>query len=378
MIPVNKPKYYPESYENIKRVLDSAWTGLGPETAKFEQEFADYIGAKYAIALNSGTEALRLALEAANPPKDTYAITTPNTFVSTNHVLLQYGLKPLFADIDPNTGSLNFDSVVRLAEKYDGEGISLLMVVHYGGMPIDIDAFQHVADHFGLVLIEDCAHACGAVYKDRLVGSMGMYNCFSFHAVKNLSAGDGGAITTDSADVFKTIRKLRWLGIDKDTSERTTSNYYRWDYDCPTLGYKSHMNDITAAIARGQLLHLDQDNAYREMLVERYYEHLLFNPHVEIVNKKRSDRRSSNHLFVIRIDTFDSKRRIREALQKAEIGYGMHYKPNFFYEPYENCIIESKNGMLEFFRSAITLPLHPHLKISDIDTICDIIQKATK
>jgi len=375
MIQLNKPVYHPEAYENVKRVLDSGWTGLGPETAKFEEEFANYIGAKYAIGLSSGTEALRLALEAADPTEGSYAITTPNTFVSTNHVLLQKKLVPLFADIDAGTGSIDVNSVIKLIDKHEDK-IKTLMVVHYGGNPADIGHLRKIAEHYKLILIEDCAHACGATFHDEMIGSRGKYNCFSFHAVKNLSMGDGGAITTDSEEVYNKVRQLRWLGIDKGTADRTTGTSYSWDYDCPIVGFKSHMNDITAAIGRGQLLHLDEDNAHRAELVDRYYSNILYMNRIDIVNKKRPDRVSSNHLFVVRFPNHVVKDHVMEVLKTAQIGFGYHYRPNYFYDPYTLCEVESAIGMRMFFDTALTIPLHLGMDAHDVDLVCDIIREA--
>jgi perosamine synthetase len=371
MIPLNKPKYHPEAFENVQRVLKSGWTGLGPETAKFEEEFAEYLGAKYVVALSSGTEALRLAVAVAEPPYNSTVITTPNTFVSTNHVLRQHGLMPYFADIDPETGSISLDSVhhiLRARRQY----ISIVMLVHYGGMPVDIEKFRSLARYYKAIIIEDCAHACGAVYKDQLVGATGTYNCFSFQAVKNLSTGDGGAISTDDEEVYTALRKMRWLGIDKSTIDRINEDKYSWEYDCPTLGYKSHMNDITAAIARGQLLHLDEDNAYRHTLVSRYHSNLLSIPEV-ILLKNNMISQSSNHLFVVRFKNSVVRDHVILALKKAEINYGYHYKPNYLYKPYTYCDIESRLGMDTFYYTALTLPLHLYMTQKDVDYICEVI-----
>jgi perosamine synthetase len=377
LIQLNKPFYHPESIENVTRVLKSGWTGLGPEVAAFEKEFKEYIGCKYVVALNSCTEALRLAVHIAAPKKGSYAISTPNTFVSTNHVLMQDGVEPIFADIDPKTGSIKLESVKRLGKEY-GKDVSLLMVVHYGGMPIEIDEFKDVAEHYNWIFIEDCAHASGAWYDHRMIGAQGKYNCFSFQAVKNLSAGDGGALTTDDEEVYKKARILRLLGTDKATFERTTERLYSWEYDCPELGYKSNMNDITAAITRGQLAHLEEDNKIRASLVDRYYDNLLFLNNVEIVNRKCAGKGSSNHLFVVRFTNYLEREKVRKAFIAEKIAFGYHYKPNYFYDPYTTCKTDYQEGMIEFGNTAMTLPMFVTLTAYEVDRICNVIQEAIK
>lgn len=374
MIPLFKPKIYEESIKNVERILRSSWIGLGPETAAFEEEFATYLKAKYVVALNSGTESLRLAVLSAKSLERPIAISTPNTFVSTNHVLIQNGLKIIFADIDPNTGGMDPNSVERILDTY-GKYISLIMLVHYGGMPLDIDKFKELISYYNITLIEDCAHATGAVYKDRLIGAKGTYNCFSFHAVKNLSMGDGGALVTDNARVYNEIKQNRWLGIDKSTIDRISNKRYTWDYDCLTLGYKSHMNDIMAAIGRGQLLHIGEDNAYRARLVDRYCDNLFFMGGVMPL-KRRTSAISSNHLFVVKFDNVRLREKVIDKFEEKDIGYGFHYKPNYLYKPYKECFVESTKGMTEFYQTALTLPLHLYLTIDDVDRICEVIKEA--
>ena len=219
MIPLAKTKIHEEAIENVVRVLRSNWPGMGPEVETFEKEFATYLGAEHAIALTSGTEALRLAVWAAQFSPGNYIITTPNTFVSSNHVLLQAGLVPIFADINPNTGSIDPDSIYRclrwnfpIARHPQG-----LMLVHFAGMPCDLEEIYSIAADNDLTIIHDCAHACGAEYQHKKLGASGAYNCFSLHAVKPLAIGDGGVFTTDDEDIACMIRKGRWLGIDKST-----------------------------------------------------------------------------------------------------------------------------------------------------------------
>lgn len=379
MIQLNRPKYHPESYENVKRVMNDGWTGLGREVNLFEEELASYLGARYVVGLNSGTEALRLAINMANLPPNAIVVSTPNTFVSTNHVILQSHYSIMFADIDPKTGSLSIKDTKTLLKRLKGLNYPVkgIMVVHYGGMPVEIDAFKELADYYKCTLFEDCAHACGAIYNDRMVGSTGRFNCFSFHAVKNLSLGDGGALVTDDEDIYKLAKKLRWLGIDQSTADRTLGDKYTWDYDVSSLGYKSHMNNIQAAIGRGQLLHLDEDNAYRAKMVDRYKSHLLFERGIELMKGPETGV-SSNHLFVVRFLSSYDREKVMTALKNADIQYGYHYKPNYNYPMYRGTKWANYPGMDEFYSTALSLPMHLFLTEKDVDYICEVISGALK
>ncbi len=373
-ITLQRPKYHKEAYENVKRVLDSGWSGLGPEVSKFEQEFADYLGAKYVVGMSSGTEALRLAVISSHITKGSIIITTPNTFVSTGHVILQSGFIPYFVDIDLKTGSMDIDEAHR-ALKDKGIKVGGIMVVHYGGMPVDVDDFKDLANKYCCELFEDAAHCSGSEYKRNKVGYSSRYAMYSFHAVKNLSMGDGGAIATNDTAIYNYLKQLRWLGIDKSTFERSQDGLYSWEYDCPVLGYKSHMNSIQAAIGRGQLLHLDEDNKYRAELVDRYLTNMFFMEHIKPIGKQ-AGKTSSNNMFVVRFESREARERVMAALRCNGVQYGHHYKNNALYAPYKHL----QHGLLENMRiwneTALTLPLHLGVTIQDVDYVCDIIDKA--
>jgi perosamine synthetase len=373
-IQLNRPFYHPEAYKNVKRVLESGWSGLGPEVEAFEQEFATYLGAKYVVGTSSGTEALRLSVVSAHLTKGSIIITTPNTFVSTGHVILQSGFIPYFVDIDLRTGSLSIDSVHK-ALKDKGIKVGAIMVVHYGGMPIDVDEFKDLADRYCCELFEDAAHCSGSEYKGTKVGSGSRYCSFSFHAVKNLSMGDGGAIATNDKAIYNYLKQLRWLGIDKSTLERSQGGLYSWDYDCPVLGFKSHLNDVSAAIGRGQLLHLDEDNKYRMSLVDRYLANLRFMENITPIGKQIG-KVSSNHMFVVRFKTRELRERAMMALQENGIQYGHHYKNNALYSPYKHLQHGPLPNMEIWNDTALTLPLHLGVSLNDVDYICDTIDKS--
>lgn len=328
MISLFHTKVYPEALENIKRVFDSGWLGLGPEVEQFEEEFAKYLGAKHVVALSSGTAALQIAVDTLEGVKGRgYVITTPNTFVSSNHVILEADMEPIFADID-QTGCISPRSVYK-ATAWLPEEASALMVVHYGGMPVDQEIYK-----VRIPVIDDCAHAVGSTVNGVKLGANMERACFSFQAVKNLAIGDGGAFVTSNSDFCEFAKKMRWLGIDKSTHDRAHGGFYAWDYDVPLLGYKSYMNDVTAAIARGQLLHVDADNARRKEIA-KMYTHGLNIPPLVYPLPGRAGCESSYYLFVIRFMDEQVRFKAMEAMTKAEIQYGYHYKSNNKYPMYK-------------------------------------------
>ena len=233
-----------------------------------------------ASASTPAQSALHLALRLLDLPPGSEVITTALSFVSTNHVILYEGCRPVFADVQPETGNLDVAAVrAKITERTQA-----IILIHYGGYPCDLDEFYALAREMGNIpVIEDCAHACGASYRGQRIGSHGDLHAFSFHAVKNLPMGDGGALTVRSQAHDARLRKLRWLGINVDTYQRMVPGGYRWAYNVDEVGFKYHMNDIQAAIGLGQLPYVDQDNARRAEIAALYREELAGVPGAALV-----------------------------------------------------------------------------------------------
>ncbi len=361
-IPLFRPSISEDAIEAVTTVLRSGWLGLGPKTQEFEQKFAEYVGAPHCVGLNSCTSAIHLALHVQDFEKDSEVITTPLTFVSTNHAILYEGLHPVFADVDQASGNLSVESVKQKIT----DRTRAVIVVHYGGYPADIDELYALARANDIAVIEDCAHACGATYKGRRIGSHGDFHAFSFHAVKNLPMGDGGALTIRSSDHDARLRRLRWLGIDKDTFRRTTSRSYDWEYDVPEVGFKYHMNDVEAAIGLAQLQFLDRENARRAEIASLYREGLTGTAGVDLPPSS-DDRTSSFHLFPIRVDNRDA---LIEKLKSEAIGAGVHYRRNDEYPMYERSDLP---GAELFSSRVLSLPMHMCLTDDDVHRVTHTI-----
>lgn len=371
MIPVFKPCIGEDEISAVGEVLKSGWIGLGPKTKEFESKFAKYIGTKYAVGVNSATSALHLALKVMNV-EGGEVITTPMTFVSTNHAILYNNAVPVFCDIMSDT--LNID--VNKVEALITEKTRAIMVVHYGGYSVEMDKILKIARKYKLKVIEDVAHGCGGEYKGKKLGSIGDLGCFSFHAVKNLATGDGGMITLNDGKIFKRLLKLRWVGISKDTwsREEKDTKKYSWYYNVEELGFKYHMNDITAAIGLVQLGKLDFMNKRRYEISRQYSEAFLPCKHIEIPTIKNYMTKPACHNYVIKVGNRD---KLNDHLKKKGISTGVHYIPNNHYDIYKKYRGETPIAKAVWKR-ILTLPLYPGLESQEVELIINSVYEFFK
>lgn len=366
MIQLFKPRITEEAISAVSEVLRSGWIGLGPKTAAFETAFGAMVGARYAIGVNSATAGLHLAAILAGFGPGDEVITTPLTFVSTNHVILYQGATPVFADVDPLTCNIDPDSVERLI----GERTKAIMCVHYGGYPCDLDRLYALAERYHLYLIEDAAHACGSSYRGKPIGSFGL-TVFSFHAVKNLPLGDGGAVTTSSESEYLRLKRLRWLGIDKDTYQRTVTDEgrYAWQYDVPEIGFKYHMNDITAALGLAMLKQLPSDNERRRQIASMYAEGLRHPAIIRLPPLSTADTVTAQHLYAIQVERRDA---LIAKLKTHNVAPGVHYIPNNTFPMYRHCRADVRNAMA-VADTLLSLPMHVLLSDQDVQHIIEVV-----
>lgn len=357
------PIVHEEAITGAVDALRSGWIGCGPRTKEFEETFAKAVGAPHCVALSSCTIALRLALRVLDLPPGTEVVTSPLTFVSANQVILDESLTPVFADVQPDTGSIDPLSVAECVTERTGA----VMVMHYGGTPCDLDEIYALAHERNVAVIEDCAHACGASYRGRPIGSGGDFHAFSFQAVKNLPLGDGGALTVRSADIDARLRRLRWSGIDSSTFERSSGGGYHWDYHVAEIGVKGAMNDIAAAIGLGQLPYLEADNQRRRAIGAMYRAGLSGTPGLELLRQHR-DRVSSGYLFCV---LADDRERLVKSLTESGIDVGVHFRPSYCYPMFDS---EPLPGVESFWRRIVSLPVHLALSDEDIARVISRIR----
>lgn len=348
--------------EAVIEVLQSGWPGPGPRAERFERAFAEYCGGKFPVVVNSGTAALHLAVRLLGLDVGSEVITTPNTFVATNQVLLYEGLVPVFADIEANTGNVCVKSMAGLVNSNTGA----LMVVHYAGYPCDLDAVYKLAALHDLQVVEDCAHAVGASYRNRKIGSHSGLQAFSFQSTKNLSAVDGGMLFTRNAEEAIKAKRMRWMGISSPTHERTQNGIAENSYTVEELGHRYAMSDLNAAIALVQLDHVDEGNTRRGDIAARYTS--AFSSLSSVTTLHRSDDRvCSHHLYPILSIRRDE---LAVALRARNIVTGKHYPLNTHFGIFTAATLPQAE---QFSSRVLTLPIHLGLTDSDVDRVIEAI-----
>lgn len=346
-----KPSITEREIAAVERVLRSGWLTFGEETGKLEREFADFVGAKYAVAVNSATAGLHLAVKILNEKlkkKNGNIVVPAITFISTALAGMYEGLEVRVADVMGN-GNINLLHAQRLCD----ENTVAILPVRYGGAGIQ-NAFWDVP------IIADNAHAAdrGSHY-----GTMSVY---SFHPVKNIATGDMGIVTTNSEEVRDLLKLYRWCGINKSTHEREVAGY-NWDYEIPVVGHKYNPNDIFSALARVQLSRQGELKNKRVEVARRYDRGLEGLP-VRI----NTDVNGSLHLYTIKVEKRDA---LLKHLKENGISAGVHYKP-LYYHP----VIKWKSGYTnyyanEFFNSVLSLPFYPDLTEEDQDRVLTAIKE---
>ncbi|MCH2662935.1 DegT/DnrJ/EryC1/StrS family aminotransferase, partial [bacterium] len=295
-------------------------------------------------------------------------VTTAQTFVSTNHAILQNGGTPVFADIEGTTLNISPESIAhRVNDK-----TAAIMVVHHGGHPCDMDPIMGIANEKGIPVIEDAAHAAGARYKGRMAGALGTIGCFSFHALKNMSTGDGGMLTTDDESVAERVRNVRWMGITRSTYDRFRKNgrARAWEYDVDEVGYKFHMNDLNAAIGIVQLGKLESTNAARREVAVQYRSAFEDVEWIEMLGEK-DYAQSANHAFVVLAEDRD---RLIEHLAEKGIDGGVHYRPNHLYsvyEPYRRDLPVTES----LWTKMVTLPMYPSMSNDEVLQVIEAVRE---
>ncbi len=364
MIPIFRPFVGQEEIDAVTEVLRSGWWGIGPKTAEFEQRFAEYVGARHCVGVSSGTAALVLGLTALEV-QGGEVISPSLTFVSTNHAILQTGARPVFADVDPVTLTIDPQDVERLLTPKT----RAIVAVDYAGHPADLDPLLELAHGRGIPFLEDGAHASGASYRGRRVGSIADVTCFSFHAVKNLAMGDGGGITLADDDMAARLKRMRWLGLSRDVWDRSTARSYSWDYELTEIGFKAHLSDIPAAIGLVQLARLDQTNARRRAIAAAYTAAFTDLDWLE-TPPARPDVRSSWHLYAVRIGERD---RFMAHLAERGVASGVHYRPNHLfdlYRPYTRTLPVTE----AVWPKLVTLPLFPGMTDAEMDQVIEAVR----
>lgn len=362
MIPYGRQSISQADIDAVVDVLKSDFLTQGPVVPRFEQAVADYCGAKFGVAVNSGTAALHIACLALGVGPGDWVWTSPISFVASANCALYCGAQVDFVDIEPDTGNMCALELERklIAAKADGKLPKVVIPVHFAGLPCDMKEIHRLGQEYGFRIIEDACHALGARYHDEPTGN-GRYSditVFSFHPVKIITTGEGGMAMTNDPALAKTMCMLRSHGITREPEDFINEPDGPWYYEQQMLGFNYRMTDIQAALGLNQMANLDEFLDKRRAIATRYQAEL---PELDIeVLANRDDRLSAWHLFVIKIQA-EKRKTLFEQLRATDIGVNVHYIPIFsqpYYQPeFGTTVGASRN----FYQTIISLPLYPML-----------------
>jgi UDP-4-amino-4,6-dideoxy-N-acetyl-beta-L-altrosamine transaminase len=352
----------------VIEVMHSGWLTQGSKVTEFERELASHFDAKYAVVFSSGTAALHAAYFSVGLKRGDTIITTPITFVATSNAAQFLGSDVSFVDIDPDTANIEVSLIEDKIEKRT-KGI---VPVDFAGQPADLDEIRAIADIHGLFVVEDACHAIGSTYKGKKIGSLSDISVFSFHPVKNITTGEGGAALTNDEELFEKLIMFRHHGITKEPN-KMKRDFAPWSYEMHYLGNNYRLTDIQCALGLSQLKKLDYFVARRRQIVNLYNEAFTDVDEIEPL-KERNDRMAAWHLYVIQLK-LDKMNKTRLAvfneLKLQNIGVQVHYMPVYRQPFYEQ--LGFRPGLCpnaeKYYESAITLPLFPSMKDADIQRV---------
>ena len=374
-LPFARPLIEQEDIEEVVDTLNSDWLTTGPKTHLFEEEFAKYIGCKYAVAVNSCTAALHISLAALGIGKGDEVITSPYTFISAINVILQQGAMPVFVDIKPDTFNIDPDLIRgKISDKTKS-----IIPIHFAGQPCEMDKIMKIAKDNNLLVIEDAAHAVSAEYEGNKIGNIGDTTSFSFYPTKNMTTGEGGMITTNDEDLMNKFKIWSLHGISKDAWKRYSAEG-SWYYEVVCPGYKYNMTDIQASLGLHQLQKLDRFQRKREKIVKVYNEAFKGMEEISIPFVKDNIQHAW-HLYVIKIVSEKLKinrNQFIEALKAENIGTSVHFIPAHL-QPYHRDTFGFKKGDFpnaEYaFERVISLPLFPKMSDKDVKDVIGAVGK---
>ena len=377
-LPYAQPSLTHRELEEVLEAVRSLWWSRGEKCQRFEEEFAQKVGARYAVSMNSCTAALEVALCAYGVSPGDEVITTPMTFCSTANVALHLGARPIFCDIDPQTGLIEPAGIEPLIT----DKTRAILPVHYGGQPCDLKEIYAIADKNGLVVIEDAAHAAGAFYHGEPIGNCRDAAAFSFYATKNLATGEGGMLTTNDPEVAEKARVLSLHGMDKNAYNRYQEGGSHL-YDVVNPGYKFNMGELAAALGLAQLERLDQMQATRRRYATLYEEGFASIPGIKTL-RQLPERENAWHLFVIQVDPrefgMDREGLIR-FLTGKKIGTSVHFKPVHTMTYYEEHLPQNPVPLPHaeaFYQTIISLPLYPSMGEEDVQYVIESVREASQ
>jgi UDP-4-amino-4,6-dideoxy-N-acetyl-beta-L-altrosamine transaminase len=374
MIPYGKQSINEDDKKSVLEVLDSNWLTTGPKVAEFEEKFAKYVGAKYAVAVSSGTAGLHLACLAGGLEEGDELITSPMTFAASANCALYCGAKPIFVDIDEKTGLID----ENLIEKKITDKTKIIIPVHYAGQSCQMEKIKEIADKNNLIIIEDACHALGATFKKEKVGncSFSDMSVFSFHPVKHITTGEGGMITTNSKKLYEKLLSLRSHGMVREEEKLINKNDGPWYHEMQELGFNYRITDFQCALGISQLFRIDEFAVRRQEIAEKYLEEFSEIEEIECLDLVENNT-NAYHLFVIRTKNKETRGKLFEYLKEQEIFCQVHYIPVYQHPYYEKLGYEK--GICpqaeSFYEKIISIPIYPELKDEEQEKVIKEIKR---
>lgn len=361
--------------EAVVDVLKSDYLTCGPKIEELEKRLCELTGAKYAVAIANGTAALHIACLAAGIKEGDEVITTPITFAASANCALYCGAKPVFADINPNTYNIDPDDIERkITEK-----TKAVVAVDFTGQAVEIERIQDICRKNNLFFIEDGAHSIGTKYNGKCVGSLADMTTFSFHPVKTITGGEGGAITTNSKELYEKLMLLRTHGITRDLGKLENECHGPWYYEQIDLGYNYRITDIQAALIVSQLNKLDLFVKRRKEIVDKYNQAFSDMPEL-IVQKEVDESDTARHLYIVQLDKErlnGTRLDIFEALKAEKVCCNVHYIPVYYFPYYEK--LGYKKGICpnaeKLYDNMFSIPMYYGMSDEDVESVIEAIRK---
>lgn len=377
-VPFFKASIGKEEEDAAVRILRSGWLTTGNEAHEFEKEFAAKIGAKHALAVNSNTSGMIMAMEACGVKAGKAVITTPYTFVSTAASARHLDADVYFADIEKDNYSIDPESIEKILDSEKGKNVVAIVPVHIAGNVCNMKRIMEIAKKHGVYVIEDCAHSFPSPTDLGFAGTIGDVGVFSFYATKTMTTGEGGMVTTNNDGLAKRMSQMRLHGMNRDAWDRYTSTKASWEYDIIAPGFKSNLPDILAAIGRVQLAKADEFDEKRKVHVEKYNREFSKLDFIKIPPTSKGD---SRHLYLMRLnlEILDCDRNVfAKELQERGLGISMHFIPIFHFsywkELYPDFKAENFPNAEEKYLETISLPLWPDMTEDMTDYVIECVK----
>lgn len=386
-LPFALPTISEDAIEEVANVLRSGWVTSGPKVKQFEQEFSEFVASKEAIALNSATAGLHLALEAIGLTENDAVITSSVTFTATAEVICYFKAQPILTDVDPIFNVMTPETILECIDKHctfngkvlihreTNKVVKAIMPVHLAGYTCDMESILEIARKFGLYIIEDAAHAFPAIHKDKMIGSWGDFTVFSFYATKGITTGEGGMVTTDHSEFASRIKVMRLHGINRDTYNRPG-----WFYEVVDAGYKYNLTDIAAALGIVQLRESVGFWKRREDIAMKY-NHAFSGINGMTLPQPDPRGRHSWHLYRIELDPKHAKigrDTLAQELKDRNIGSSLHFIPIYehpFYKKNYNFLKKDYPNASKMYDRALSLPLFAGMNDIDVDDVISAVRE---